>query len=58
MIQFIGLFDKQIRICGNAIFDGKPAVVVERNTRNVLRVTKTSYYDGLKEAIIYENRCK
>lgn len=61
MIQFIGLFDKKMKEFVEMLYLTEKPVVLsgEKYEKCIGELPKTSYYDGLKETIMYmKNRCK
>ena len=55
MIQFIGLFDKQMKEFVEMLYLTEKPVVLsgEKYEKCIGELPKTSYYDGLKETIMY-----
>jgi len=61
MIQFIGLFDKQMKEFVEMLYLTEEPVILsgEKYEKCIGDLPKTSYYDGLKETIMYmQKRCK
>lgn len=58
MIQFIGLFDKQMKEFVEMLYLTEKPVILS-GEKCIGELPKTSYYDGLKETIRYmQKRCK